>query len=436
MQRESRGRRRSAWIVDVRRQISIGRNFPRTRSRRLTRADAPEADEAIEPQSKAPEGREPEAEPSVRPSVAPEEASSKPALVRRTRCGVPAVRAAADRADRRRLHLRDRRQRSMSTENAYVQADMVGVSTDVSGIVSEIDGQGEPEGRGRRHPVQARRPAVPARARHAPTPSSASSRNELSRAAGQLSQHAGADRAGADRRRLSTTRNFKRQQAARGQQLRLAGGVRARAAQSSGRAAEARLAQPAARRHRRQPERRPRRAGREPSALQGALAARDEAARQLDHTTVRAPIAGIVTNVPSLQPGQYLAASTSALQRGRDRPCLGRGQSEGDRADLCAAGPEGDRRGRHLSGQSSGPARSTASARPRRRASRCCRPEHRAATGSRSCSASRCGCASRTPPGKPPLRVGMSVELNVETGHARGLPDASSRGLVRRSCEH
>jgi membrane fusion protein (multidrug efflux system) len=26
-------------------------------------------------------------------------------------------------------------------------------------------------------------------------------------------------------------------------------------------------------------------------------------------------------------------------------------------------------------------------------------------------------------PGKPPLRVGMSVEVYVDTGHARGLPD-------------
>jgi membrane fusion protein (multidrug efflux system) len=25
-------------------------------------------------------------------------------------------------------------------------------------------------------------------------------------------------------------------------------------------------------------------------------------------------------------------------------------------------------------------------------------------------------------PGKPPLRVGMSVEVNVDTGHERGLP--------------
>lgn len=38
-----------------------------------------------------------------------------------------------------------------------------------------------------------------------------------------------------------------------------------------------------------------------------------EARRQLDHTTVRAPFAGIVTQVSSLQPGQYLAASTPAF---------------------------------------------------------------------------------------------------------------------------
>src|SRR6476659_2012113 len=61
-----------------------------------------------------------------------------------------------------------------------------------------------------------------------------------------------------------------------------------------------------------------------------AVAARDEAKRQLAHTVVRAPFAGIVTNVPSLQPGQYLAAAavafksfrpiTSGFKRARRRP--------------------------------------------------------------------------------------------------------------------
>jgi len=44
-----------------------------------------------------------------------------------------------------------------------------------------------------------------------------------------------------------------------------------------------------------------------------AVAARDEAARQFNHTTVHAPFDGVVTNVPTLQPGQYLAASAVAF---------------------------------------------------------------------------------------------------------------------------
>ena len=39
----------------------------------------------------------------------------------------------------------------------------------------------------------------------------------------------------------------------------------------------------------------------------------DEAQRQLDHTTVRAAFAGIVTGVPSIAPGKYLQASTTAF---------------------------------------------------------------------------------------------------------------------------
>jgi len=38
-----------------------------------------------------------------------------------------------------------------------------------------------------------------------------------------------------------------------------------------------------------------------------------EAQRQLDHTIVRSPFNGIVTNVESVQPGQYLAASAAAF---------------------------------------------------------------------------------------------------------------------------
>jgi membrane fusion protein, multidrug efflux system len=44
-----------------------------------------------------------------------------------------------------------------------------------------------------------------------------------------------------------------------------------------------------------------------------AVAQRDEAARQLDHTVVKAPFAGTVTDVPSIAPGKYLPASTTAF---------------------------------------------------------------------------------------------------------------------------
>jgi membrane fusion protein (multidrug efflux system) len=44
-----------------------------------------------------------------------------------------------------------------------------------------------------------------------------------------------------------------------------------------------------------------------------AEAARDQAARDLAHTVVKAPTAGVVTNVDSLQPGEYLAAASPAF---------------------------------------------------------------------------------------------------------------------------
>jgi membrane fusion protein (multidrug efflux system) len=49
-----------------------------------------------------------------------------------------------------------------------------------------------------------------------------------------------------------------------------------------------------------------------PQYLQ-AKAQVDEAQRELDHSVVKAPFAGVVTNVPSIAPGKYLAASTTAF---------------------------------------------------------------------------------------------------------------------------
>jgi len=49
-----------------------------------------------------------------------------------------------------------------------------------------------------------------------------------------------------------------------------------------------------------------------PQYLQ-AKAQVDEAQRELDHTVVRAPFGGTVTGVPAIAPGKYLAASTTAF---------------------------------------------------------------------------------------------------------------------------
>jgi membrane fusion protein, multidrug efflux system len=49
-----------------------------------------------------------------------------------------------------------------------------------------------------------------------------------------------------------------------------------------------------------------------PQYLQ-AKAQVDEAQRQLDHTVIAAPFGGTVTNVPAIAPGKYLAASTTAF---------------------------------------------------------------------------------------------------------------------------
>src|SRR4029077_6711622 len=54
------------------------------------------------------------------------------------------------------------------------------------------------------------------------------------------------------------------------------------------------------------------RATQHPQYLQ-AKAQVDEAQRQLDHTIVKAPFAGTVQNVPSIEPGKFLAASMTAF---------------------------------------------------------------------------------------------------------------------------
>ena len=152
-----------------------------------------------------------------------------------------------------------------------------------------------------------------------------------------------------------------------------------------------------------------------------AVAARDEAARQLADTIVRAPFAGIVTNVPSLQPGQYLAAAATAFNIvSTDHVWV---QASPKETELTYVKPgqkvtvEVDTfPGQRWAGtvESISPASASSFS----------------LLPAENTSGNWVKVVQRIPmrvrvsnaPGKPALRVGMSVEVGVYTGHERGLP--------------
>jgi membrane fusion protein (multidrug efflux system) len=152
-----------------------------------------------------------------------------------------------------------------------------------------------------------------------------------------------------------------------------------------------------------------------------ALAARDEAARQLAHTIVRAPFAGIVTNVPSLQPGQYLAAAAVAFNIvSTDHVWV---QASPKETELTYVKPQqkvtvdvDTYPGEQWAGTVDSISPASASS--------------FSLLPAENTSGNWVKVVQRIPmrilvnnaPGKPPLRVGMSVEVNVDTGHARGFP--------------
>src|SRR6266436_5316902 len=152
-----------------------------------------------------------------------------------------------------------------------------------------------------------------------------------------------------------------------------------------------------------------------------AVAARDEAARQLAHTVVGAPFAGVVTNVPSLQPGQYLAAAATAFNIvSTDHVWV---QASPKETELTYVKPgqkvtvEVDTYpGQRWTGTVDSISPASASS--------------FSLLPAENTSGNWVKVVQRIPmrvsvtnmPGKPQLRVGMSVELSVDTGHERGLP--------------
>ena len=163
-----------------------------------------------------------------------------------------------------------------------------------------------------------------------------------------------------------------------------------------------------------------------------AVAARDEAARQLAHTVVRAPFAGIVTNVPSLQPGQYLAAAAVAFNIvSTDHVWVQASPKEteltyvkpGQKVTVDVDTYPGERWAGTVDSISPASA-SSFSLLP---------AENTSGNWVKVVQRIPMRILVNNAAGKPPLRVGMSVEVNVDTGHARGFPSFITDLLGSRS---
>jgi membrane fusion protein (multidrug efflux system) len=397
-----------------------GHHGPQDKVYRLTRSataakDASGAGEAAKPESKArPDDRKPEPTPpdeSPLVPAAPDSARPKKSLRRPLMFALLALIVGG--------YFYVTGGAVMSTDNAYVQADMVGLSTDVSGIVREVsvrDNQKVAKGDVlfRLDDLQFRLALDRAEAQIGNT------RNDLiALQASYRNMQAQVEQAQKDVDFNMV--NFKRQEqllannftpkatfdAARntlqGSQQKLA----SLNAQLAGIAANLNGNPDAP------IEEHPR--------YKDAVAARDEAARQLAHTIVRAPFAGIVTNVPSLQPGQYLAAAATAFNIvSTDHVWV---QASPKETELTYVKPgqkvtvEVDTfPGQRWTGtvESISPASASSFS----------------LLPAENTSGNWVKVVQRIPmrvrvsnaPGKPALRVGMSVEVSVDTGHERGLP--------------
>jgi membrane fusion protein (multidrug efflux system) len=153
-----------------------------------------------------------------------------------------------------------------------------------------------------------------------------------------------------------------------------------------------------------------------------ALAQRDEAARQLRDSVVRAPYNGTVTNVPSLEPGMFLPASTAAFNLvDTDQFWVEAQPKETELTDVRPGEPAtitvDTYPGREWRG-------TVASISPAAQSEFSLLP-------AQNTSGNWVKVVQRIPvrvqidttdKSMPPLSAGMSVEVSVYTGHKRGLP--------------
>jgi membrane fusion protein, multidrug efflux system len=148
----------------------------------------------------------------------------------------------------------------------------------------------------------------------------------------------------------------------------------------------------------------------------------DEAQRQLDHTVVKAPFAGIVTNVPSIAPGKYLAASTTAFYLvDTDHLWVDATPKETELTYVRPGQPVTATVDTYPDAEWHGVVESISPA----AAQQFSLLPAQNTSGNWVKVVQRITMRVRIDTNDknlPPLRAGMSLEVNVDTGHARGLP--------------
>jgi membrane fusion protein (multidrug efflux system) len=153
-----------------------------------------------------------------------------------------------------------------------------------------------------------------------------------------------------------------------------------------------------------------------------AMAQRDEAVRQLAHTVVKAPFAGIATNVPSIAPGKYLPASTTAFYLvAADHAWVDANPKETELTYVRPGQPATVKIDTYPGVRWKGEIESISPA----------AAQEFSLLPAQNSSGNWVKVVQRIPMRirvdtrdrtLPPLRAGMSVEADVDTGHARGLP--------------
>jgi membrane fusion protein, multidrug efflux system len=153
-----------------------------------------------------------------------------------------------------------------------------------------------------------------------------------------------------------------------------------------------------------------------------AVAQRDEAARELNDSVVKAPFAGIVTDVPAIAPGTYLAASTTAFFLvDRDHVWIDATPKETQLTYVRTGQPVTVMVDTYPNVAWHGTVASISPA----------AAQEFSLLPAQNTSGNWVKVVQRIPmrvsvdtsdKALPPLRAGMSVEVDVDTGHTRGLP--------------